>query len=249
MRQYYNFDDVDVDRYKIDGHERVLMVSPREIDQAGLAPAAQTWPNQHLTYTHGYGAVAAQVNAARPRASRCSGSRTSRRSPATGADDEAARDLLRREQRRAVRRRRTRTSRSDNSAGGSTAPYAGKGGIQLSNFFRRAMFAWRYRDYNLLVSSSITSKSRIMINRDIQTRIRKPVPFLGFDSDPYFAIVDGQPRVDLGRVHVHRPVPVLAGGRRRRRDRRALGASQLPAELREGRRWTRTTARSPTTPT
>ena len=38
------------------------MVSPREIDQAGLAPAAQTWPNQHLTYTHGYGAVAAQVN-------------------------------------------------------------------------------------------------------------------------------------------------------------------------------------------
>jgi uncharacterized protein len=193
QRQYYNFDDVDVDRYKIEGQERVLMVSPREIDQAGLAPAAQTWPNQHLTYTHGYGAVAAQVNTA-----------TSQGQPVFRLQDlppETKDEALTMKQPEIYYGESndvpfvvTNTNiTEDNPQGGSTAPYAGKGGIELSNFIRRAMFAWKYRDYNLLVSSSITSKSKILIYRDIQTRIRKPVPFLGFDSDPYFAIIDGQP--------------------------------------------------------
>lgn len=64
FRQYYDFFDVDVDRYVIDGERRVLQVAPREIAQSGLDPSAQTWQNVHLAYTHGYGAVAAQVNAA-----------------------------------------------------------------------------------------------------------------------------------------------------------------------------------------
>ncbi|HTG47367.1 MAG TPA: UPF0182 family protein [Actinomycetota bacterium] len=193
QRQYYDFDDVDVDRYPIDGQERVLMVSPREIDQAGLAPAAQTWPNEHLTYTHGYGAVAAQVNTA-----------TSQGQPVFRLQDlppvtkDAALDMQQPEiyfgESNDVPFVVTNTNiHEDNPQGGETAPYSGPGGIQLSNFLRRAVFSWHFRDYNLLVSSSITPQSRIMIYRDIQTRIRKPVPFLGFDSDPYFAIIDGQP--------------------------------------------------------
>ena len=193
QRQYYNFDDVDVDRYRIEGQERVLMVSPREIDQAGLAPAAQTWPNQHLTYTHGYGAVAAQVNTATSQGQpvfrlqdlppvTTDGSLTMQQPEIYYGESNDVPFVV------------TNTSViEDNPQGGSTAPYSGKGGIQLSNFIRRAMFAWKYRDYNLLVSSSITPQSKILIYRDIQTRIRKPVPFLGFDSDPYFAIIDGQP--------------------------------------------------------
>src|SRR6266487_2983673 len=64
FRQYYDFNDVDVDRYDVNGAERVLMISAREVHQLGLDPGSQTWQNVHLAYTHGYGAVAAQVNEA-----------------------------------------------------------------------------------------------------------------------------------------------------------------------------------------
>ncbi len=63
IRQYYEFEDVDVDRYDMsDGQRRVLMVSGREVSQEGISADAQTWQNRHLVYTHGFGAVAAQVN-------------------------------------------------------------------------------------------------------------------------------------------------------------------------------------------
>ena len=64
IRQYYEFKDVDVDRYDVSGSPRVLMVSGREISQSGIPAGGQTWQNTHLVYTHGYGAVAAQVNTA-----------------------------------------------------------------------------------------------------------------------------------------------------------------------------------------
>ena len=64
IRQYYEFKDVDVDRYNVSGEPRVLMVSGREISQNGIPTGGRTWQNTHLVYTHGYGAVAAQVNTA-----------------------------------------------------------------------------------------------------------------------------------------------------------------------------------------
>ena len=64
IRQYYDFLDVDVDRYQVNGKERVQMVSGREVTQQGIPGTGGTWQNQHLVYTHGYGAVAAQVNSA-----------------------------------------------------------------------------------------------------------------------------------------------------------------------------------------
>ena len=78
---------------------------------------------------------------------------------------------------------------------GSTAPYAynGTGGIPMGNPLQRALFAWRFRDVNLLISGQITGTSRIMIYRDIAQRVPKPVPFLTFDKDPYFAVSAGRP--------------------------------------------------------
>src|SRR5436190_1002729 len=196
FRQYYDFNDVDVDRYTVNNEERVLMVSAREIAQQGLDPSAQTWQNVHLAYTHGYGAVAAQVNTA----------------TVEGQPDYVLQDLppvttdpaLDMSQQPRIYFGEsdqepfviTNTNVSeldfqpDTSA---SATYSGTGGIPLSNVLRRAMFAWKFRDYNLLVSGSISSSSRIMIYRDIQTRVRKAVPFLKFDNDPYLAIVDGRP--------------------------------------------------------
>src|SRR5207244_8193808 len=64
IRQYYDFNDVDVDRYELNGQRRVLMVSAREVSQTGIPN--NTWQNSHLVFTHGYGAVASQVNTATP---------------------------------------------------------------------------------------------------------------------------------------------------------------------------------------
>ena len=198
QRQYYDFNDVDVDRYTIGNQERVLMVSPREIHQSGLASQAQTWPNVHLTYTHGYGAVAAQVNEASDQ-----GQPVFRLQDLPPVTDDPALTMQQPEiyygESKDVPFVVVDTSiTEDNPAGGETGPYTGTGGIQLSNFFRRAMFAWKFRDYNLLVSGSIKPTSRIMIYRSLDparpasSRIGKPVPFLGFDNDPYFAIVGGK---------------------------------------------------------
>ena len=67
IRSYYEFRDVDVDRYTLDGERRVVMMSGREVSQAGIQADAQTWQNEHLVYTHGYGAVSALVNQATAR--------------------------------------------------------------------------------------------------------------------------------------------------------------------------------------
>ena len=66
---------------------------------------------------------------------------------------------------------------------------------------QRALFAWRFRDVNLLISGQVRPDSRIMIYRSLAARVPKPVPFLTFDADPYLAIVEGRLAVDLGRLH------------------------------------------------
>jgi len=70
--------------------------------------------------------------------------------------------------------------------------YDGEGGIEVGGFFRRLLFAWRYRDVNLLISGLIRPDSRVMIYRDIRERAVRAAPFLQFDGDPYAAIVDGR---------------------------------------------------------
>jgi uncharacterized membrane protein (UPF0182 family) len=197
FRQYYDFNDVDVDRYTVDNEERVLMVSAREIAQQGLDPSAQTWQNVHLAYTHGYGAVAAQVNTATVEGQPdyvLQDLPPVTTDPVLNMSDQPRIYFGESDQEPFVV---TNTNvneldfQQDTSA--NAQQYTGTGGIPLSNVLRRAMFAWKFRDYNLLVSGSISSNSRIMIYRDIQTRVQKPVPFLKFDNDPYLAIVSGRP--------------------------------------------------------
>jgi uncharacterized protein len=190
IRQYYDFSDVDVDRYTINGQRRVIMIGAREVSQAGLTTSARTWLNEHLAYTHGFGAAAAQVNLA-----------TSQGQPEFTLKDLPPEGEPLLSQPRIYYGERndvpyvvvgTQTQELD-FEGGPNEQYQGSGGIPLSNLLVRAMFAWHFRDYNLLVSGSISSSSRIMIYREIKERVQKAVPFLGFDSDPYFAIVDGNP--------------------------------------------------------
>lgn len=192
IRQYYDFLDVDVDRYQVDGRSRVLMVSPREIAQSGITTAGQTWQNQHLVYTHGFGAVAVPVN----------------QSTIEGQPVFILKDLPPEGQPALTQPRIYYGESNDEQfvVTGSTvdeldyegAPvspeYTGQGGIGLGNIFNRAMFAWKFRDLNLLISGTIDADSKILIYRDIAERVPKAVPFLGFDDDPYFAIVEGEPK-------------------------------------------------------
>jgi uncharacterized protein len=196
FKQYYDFNDVDVDRYDVGDQERVLMVSAREIAQQGLPASAQTWQNVHLAYTHGYAAVAAQVNQATDQGQP---DYVLQDLPPTTTDPTALtmtqpRIYFGESNQEPFVVTNTNVDELDFQENTAATAYSGTGGIPLSNFLRRAMFAWKFRDYNLLVSGSINSASRIMIYRDIQTRVRKPVPFLKFDNDPYFAIVDGEPK-------------------------------------------------------
>ena len=191
IRQYYDFLDVDVDRYQIDGQERVQMVSGREVTQDGIPSNGGTWQNRHLVYTHGYGAVAAQVNAASTEGAPVF---TASNIPPAGIGPTVApQDLNALYYGEGVKGDaafvivKSKTPEL-NYEGAPPVPYVGTGGIPMGNALQRALFAWRYRDINLLISGQIESTSRIMIYRDIYQRVPRAAPFLTFDSDPYLVI-------------------------------------------------------------
>ena len=200
FRSYYEFNDVDVDRYEIDGQPRVLMVSAREVSQGGIPEGGATWQNVHLVYTHGFAAVASQVNTSTSEgqpvftlqdippvgqpAFEGNGQRVYYGEGAAGdaafvVVDTGAQELD-----------YQGTATDDQEQVDFT--YDGDGGIPVGGLFQRALFAWRYRDVNLLISDLIQGDSRIMIYRDITERVPKAAPFLRFDGDPYAAIVDGR---------------------------------------------------------
>jgi uncharacterized membrane protein (UPF0182 family) len=200
IQPYYEFHDVDVDRYVIDGLNRVVMISPREVSQNGIPPRGRTWQNQAIYYTHGYGAVASPVNVVtsegRPVFALAD------IPPPTSADIELDPGIgaqIYYGERTDVPYVLVGAEGADElnyPASGAQrvveTRYAGKGGISMGSLFRRALFAYRFRDVNLMISGLIGGDSRILINRDVQTRIRKAAPFLVYDADPYSAIIDGR---------------------------------------------------------
>jgi uncharacterized protein len=194
IRQYYEFADVDVDRYEIEGEERrVLMVSGREVSQEGISAAAQTWQNRHLVYTHGFGAVAAQVN-----------SITADGAPVLTLEDIPPDGEPVTEQPRiyygevndpddadfVVVNTSTDELDFEGASGETPFTYDGEGGIEVGGLFRRALFAWRFQDANILISGQLNGESRILINRSIAERAAAPLPFLTFDDDPYLAVTE-----------------------------------------------------------
>ncbi len=192
IRQYYEFQDVDVDRYTVSGEPRVLMVSGREISQNGIPTGRATWQNTHLVYTHGYGAVAAQVNTATTEGAPLL---TLRDIPPVGEPTIAEPRIYFGELNDVpfvVTNTHTKELDYEGASQEQETTYTGTGGIPIGNIFQRALFAWRYKDINLLISGLIDSNSRIMIYRDLAERVPKPAPFLKFDGDPYLAVVDGR---------------------------------------------------------
>ncbi|MDO8880362.1 MAG: UPF0182 family protein [Coriobacteriia bacterium] len=191
IRPYYDFNDVDVDRYTVDGVRRQVLVSVREMNVARLADQAQTWVNQHLVYTHGYGIVVSPVN------------ETSGQGyplfivkdipPESGTDLEVAQPAIYfGEQVGNYVIANTELPEFDYPVGSENAEttYAGQGGIEVGGPLRRAAFALRFSAPQIVFSRYIRSDSQVLFRRSITERAEALAPWLTFDGDPYPAIID-----------------------------------------------------------
>jgi len=194
IRLYYTFDNVDVDRYVVDGALTQVMLSARELDVDELAEQAQTWVNRHLVFTHGYGLA---MNAA------------------SGVTVDGLPDLLIRdippvsqdptlsisqpaiyfgERTHEYVVINTSEEEFDFPQGDANVytTYGGPDGVRLGSALRRLLLATRFGSTQLLLSSALSSDSRILFHRTIRDRAQTIAPMLTYDEDPYPVIVDGR---------------------------------------------------------
>lgn len=198
IKQYYEFLDVDVDRYRIGDELRQVMLSPREIAPEDLAPSARTWVNEHLVYTHGYGAVASRVDRADadgrpsfivhdlPPESVPGAPAITQPRIYYGENEAAPFSIV------DTKENELDYPQSAESGAFATTKYAGRGGVALNSLTRRAAFAWRFRDPNILISGALTDRSKILFRRQISQRVSRVAPFLKVDYDPYIVLAGGR---------------------------------------------------------
>ncbi|MGB8647546.1 MAG: UPF0182 family protein [Anaerolineae bacterium] len=191
IRTYYDFHDVDVDRYTINGQYRQVMLSGRELATSKLTDTAQTWVNLRLRYTHGYGAVLSPVNEFTPDGLP---NLLLKDIPPVGEIPVTRPEIYYGEETNDYVFVKTKDQEFDYPKGQDNAltTYAGTGGVPIGSLFDRLIFALHFGDANILFTDALTADSRIMFNREIQTRVSRVAPFLLFDSDPYLVIADGK---------------------------------------------------------
>lgn len=193
LRPYYDFNDVDVDRYTIDGKQRQVMVGTRELDKSKLP--APSWVNRTLEFTHGYGIVMNPVNEVTPDGQ-----------PQFFIKDFPPQSRIPIEVTRPeiyygeltndtvyVGSNRQEFSYPSGDTNVYTN-YSGTGGIILNSYLKRLAFALRESDPNVLLNDDITNSTRAQFRRQIQSRIREITPFLILDGDPYM-VVNGEGRL------------------------------------------------------
>ncbi|KOR26500.1 UPF0182 family protein [Clostridium sp. L74] len=190
IRYYYTFNDVDIDRYNIDGKYNQVFLAAREIDTEALNP--NTWQNRHLIYTHGFGAVMNKVNSV----------------TSEGQPDFVIKDIppynktnIKLTNPRIYFGEKTNDYVIVNTKinefdypkedSNKTNKYNGHAGIKM-NFLNKVLFAINKKDINFLLSKDIKKDSKIIINRNIVERVKKIAPFLTYDSDPYMVIYNGK---------------------------------------------------------
>lgn len=191
IRTYYQFYNVDIDRYTIDGEYRQVMVSGRELAQE-LPGQAQSWVNRHLQYTHGYGSVlnlAAEVDPSGNPTLLLRDVPPVADSPELEVDEPA---IYYGERIPTYRIVGTTAQELDYPQGDDNVytTYEGDGGVRIGGFFRQLLFAWTLSDYNILLSDYLTEDSRIQFWNRIQERVRRVAPFLQLDGDPYLVLAD-----------------------------------------------------------
>ncbi|EFK08397.1 conserved hypothetical protein [delta proteobacterium NaphS2] len=194
IRLYYDFNNVDVDRYVLGGQYRQLMLAARELVVRQLPAQANTWVNRHLTYTHGYGLAASPVNEV-----------TREGLPRLFIKDlppvcEAGLQKIVRpeiyygEMTDQYVLVKTTSKEFDFPKGDKNvySVYQGRGGVPINSFIRRLLYAVEFRDPQIFFTNYLTSESRIMYNRRIKRRVKAIAPFLSYDQDPYMVLSNGR---------------------------------------------------------
>jgi uncharacterized membrane protein (UPF0182 family) len=192
LRSYYTFQSLGVDRYTLNGGMTPTLAGVRQLNAADL-PAA-SWVNTHLEFTHGTGMALAPANDLQtngnpvfgvgnvPPASLAGFPQIDQSGVFFGLNDPGY---------VVVNSKQPELDYQTTAGVNVENHYTGKGGVQLSSFARRAAFALRLGDFNLLISNLITPQSRILSVRDVTVMAQKVAPFLSFDANPYSVLVNG----------------------------------------------------------
>lgn len=188
IRLYYDFADVDIDRYTVNGDYTQMTLAAREMNIDQLPDTAKTWVNQHMVYTHGYGIVMNQVNKV-----------TNEGLPEFVVKDippssKALKidgpEIYYGEKTNDYVLVNTNTNEFDYPKGDKNqyTKYKGTGGVPVGSLLNKLMYAWRFASMKLLLSSTLTADSKVLYDRNITTRTDTLAPFLYYDKDPYIVV-------------------------------------------------------------
>jgi len=198
FRQYYNFpNQLDVGRYEIDGKVQDTVLAVRELNQAGLGDS-QSWYNNVVVYTHGFGVVAAYGNQRTP-----DGKPVFMQSgiPSVGAlgdyeprvyfgESSSTYSIVGAPSGAEPLELDFPAGEGENEQTYNT--FSGSGGPSISGIISRLAYAIKFQSEQILLSDAINAESQILYNRNPRDRVAAVAPFLELDSDPYPAIIDGQ---------------------------------------------------------
>lgn len=200
IRPLYDFVDVDVDRYMIDGVLRQVMLAARELNQSNLEADSRSWVNRRLKLTHGFGITVVPVNEVAGEGLPTffvSGIPPDGVLEFEGSDDDPV-----------IEQPRlyfgelpdeyvvidTNEQEFDYPTGDvdATTVFDGPGGVKLNSFLRRIVYSWEFADTDILISDALNDNSRLLYRRNIRDRVESIAPFLRLDGDPYLVVADGQ---------------------------------------------------------
>jgi uncharacterized membrane protein (UPF0182 family) len=201
-RNFYGFPQkLNIDRYSVGGVTQDYIVAAREISSTGLAENQRDWINKHLVYTHGDGFVSAPANTVN---SAVQDTGSSGGYPIFSVSDQrnAGKDDLKVDQPRiyygllntdyAIVGGNPGDAAREYDTEGQNFSYTGSGGVPLSSWLSRLVFAAHYGERNFLFSNAIGDNSKLIFNRDPRDRVNAVAPWLTVDGDPYPAVVDGK---------------------------------------------------------
>ena len=191
FRLYYDFLAVHTDRYTIDDELRQVMLATRELSADKLPSEAQRWVNRHLQFTHGYGLAASPVTEVE------SGGRPSffvRDVPPKGKIELKQPEIYYglKSLDHLIVRSRMQEFNFPGPDGPVYTHYQGSGGVKLDTFFRRFLYAWKFKDINILISGEVTEDSLIQYRRTVSERFSTVSPFLTPDREAYSVVADGR---------------------------------------------------------
>ncbi len=227
IRTFYDIADVDVDRYVIDGKLTQVMISARELDEQNIPGGG--WVNEHLVYTHGFGSVLSPANDVTaqggqpfflvqdiPPVNVTDDPALQIDQPRIYFSDSVDLDYL------IAGTKQLEVDFPIGTSGENVEfnSYDGEGGVPLGNFFQQAAWALRFANLDTLISGNLTNNSKVLLERNIRSRVQRLAPFLHSDADPYTVIVDGRLKwvIDLYTVTDQYPYSQPADTRRLNRE-------------------------------